>query len=428
MRLHSPWPINGRKTVYPLLRFAAGAGLFIIFLLLIWNAGRSGLSSLLSNYGASTNRLDATTAAVKLSPDDPESHYLRATVLEDNGELGEAIIEYREAASLRPDDYVLWLSLAYTCELNGDTSCALAAAKKAVPLAPYYMQPHWQLGNILLRAGQIDEAFKELRLAASSDPTLLPGIIDMAWQLSRGDVEFVKQSIQPETPESYKALALYFKKHGEVSAASAMFHSAGPGAELERQQYLNELIAAKQFKEAYALWAASHPSNSENVFGALRDPGFEQENNLEEPGFGWRRDNKAPSMSLSLDDTKPREGRYSLRVDFKGDSDPKVPIVSQLVLVEPRTYYQLHFAINSEDLVSGGLPGISVIDAGSNAVLGQTSEFPQRTNNWQDYTIDFNSTEQTIAVRVSLQRESCSESPCPIFGRLRLDNFFIRKL
>ncbi len=428
MRPNSPGPINRRKTVYPLLRFGAAAGLFIIFLLLIWSAGRSGLSSLLSNYGASNNQVDAINAAVNLSPDDPGSHYLRGTVLEANGELGAAVSEYRDAASLRPDDYVLWLSLAHACELNGDKSCALAAAKQALALAPYYAQPHWQLGNILLRGGQIDEAFKELRLAASSDPTMLPLIIDLAWQLSRGDVEFVKQTIQPETPESYKALALYFKKRGEVSAASAMFHSAGPGAELERQQHLNELIAAKQFKEAYALWATSHASNSQNVFGALRDPGFEQENNLEEPGFGWRRDNKAPSLSLSLDDRDPGEGRYSLRVDFKGDSDPKVPIVSQLVLVEPSAHYQLHFAITSEDLVSGGLPGISVIDAGSNAVLGQTSEFPQRTNNWQDYTIDFKSREETTAVRVSLQRESCRESPCPIFGRLRLDNFFIRKL
>ncbi|MCA1604985.1 MAG: hypothetical protein LC775_05820, partial [Acidobacteria bacterium] len=421
MRPNSPGPINRRKTVYPLLRFGAAAGLFIVFLLLIWSAGRSGLSSLLSNYGAGNNQVDAINAAVNLSPDDPGPHYLRGTVLEANGELGAAVSEYRDAASLRPDDYVLWLSLAHACELNGDTSCALAAAKQALALAPYYAQPHWQLGNLLVRMGQQDDGLKELRLAASSDPTLLPVIIDLAWQLSRGDVDFVKQAIRPETPESYKALAVYFKNRGEFSAASAMFHSAGRGAEHERQQYVNELIGAKQFKEAYALWATSHTSNSENIFGALRDPGFEQENNLEEPGFGWRRDNKAPSMSLSLDDTKPGEGRYSLRVDFKGDSDPRQPIVSQLVLVEPGTHYQLHFAVTSEHLVSGGLPKVYVIDVGNNTLLGQTSEFPQQTNNWQDYTIDFKSTDQTSAVRVSLQRESCSESPCPIFGVLRLD-------
>jgi len=197
---------------------------------------------------ARTSQLDAANAAVSLSPRDPEAHYIRASILEASDDLSEATAEYTQAVLLRPDDYVLWLSLAHARELNGDLSGAIAAANQAVPLAPYYAQPHWQLGNLLVRAGRPDEGFRELRLAGASDPTLLPVIIDLAWQLSHGNAAYVMQAIQPSTLESRTALAEYFKKHGKVSEAIALIRSAGSAAEDYRRRYIDELISAKRFR------------------------------------------------------------------------------------------------------------------------------------------------------------------------------------
>lgn len=405
----------------------------MLFPLLIWHAGHAGWASLLSTYAGRANRIDAANAAVSFAPGDPEGHYLRGAVLEANNDLTGAILEYDKAASLRPDDYVLWLSLARAREFNGDMPGALAAARQAVPLAPFYAQPHWQLGNLLVRAGQRDEGFKELRLAGASNPTLLPGIVEFAWQLSAGDVQFVKQALQPQSPEAYKALAENFRKHGQTEDAIAMLGEAGAGAESlrAREQYLNELIAAKRFKEAYALWSQEHSANSANSnsgLGAITDPGFEQESNLDEPGFGWRTNSKAPSLSLSLEPANPKEGHSSLRVEFKGDSDPGVPSISQLVLIEPKTHYQLRFSCRTEGIVSGGLPNIFVLDGHDNKVLGQSGALPATTEGWRDTTIDFISGESAGAVQITLQRDRCARSPCPIFGRLWLDGFSLKKM
>jgi len=430
------------KRPHPTMRLAIAGCLFGIFLLLIWNAGRAGFSSLLSSYASMSNKMVSANAAVTLSPANPDAHYLRGAMLADAGYLPVAIHEYQEAALRRPDDYVLWLTLARALELNADVAGALAASRQAVQLAPYYARPHWQLGNLLLRAGQRDEAFKELRQAGASNPTLLPATIDLAWQLSGGDVQFVKQAIQPQTPEAYLALAQHFKKRGEVTEAIAMYVSAGPAAERERGSYLSELISAKRFSEAYALWSVAHPANSSGHdhasvagpmgtpgLGLMIDPGFEQKSNLDEPGFGWRAGNKAQNLHLSLDTSTPGEGRSSLRVAFNGDSDPGSPVISQLVLIEPHSHYQLHFAARTAALVSGGLPRVLVIDASNQHVLAQSPDFPQETNNsWQNFTIDLNSSESTTAVQITLQRERCSKSPCPIFGRLWLDNFSLLKL
>src|SRR5437867_4303907 len=110
----------------------------LIFLLIVlslsWIAGRPGFASLLWTYASRANRLDAANSAVSLSPADAEAHYVRGAILETSNELSAANAEYAEAVLLRPDDYVFWLSLAHTRELNNDQEGATAAANRAVQL------------------------------------------------------------------------------------------------------------------------------------------------------------------------------------------------------------------------------------------------------------------------------------------------------
>jgi hypothetical protein len=404
---------------------AGSVGLLVILLLLTWNTARTGLAGLLSTYAAQNSQIVPANTAVTLSAGSPDAHYVRAAILEASDLVG-AIAEYRQATLARPDDYVLWLSLARACELNGDTAAAIAAARQAVPLAPDYSEPHYQLGNILLRAGQRDEAFKELRLAGGSNPTLMPGIIDLAWRVSGGDVQFVTRAMAPGTPQAYQALGQYFRQRKEAGAAIAMYAAAGNAAEADRKSYVKDLIAAKRFKDAANLWAVGHQPPA--APGLMIDPGFEQERDLDEPGFAWHLGEKRQGFRLSLDTSDPREGRSSLKVEFNGDSDPSSPVISQLVLIEPGAHYQLRFVVRSESIVSGGPPLLAVMDADDNRVLSRSDQFPRATDGWREYTIDFASGPSASAVEISLQRQPCDKSPCPIFGRLWLDRFSLQKL
>jgi tetratricopeptide (TPR) repeat protein len=407
-------------------RVAGVAGLVVIFLVLTWNAGREGFSSLLSAYAAGTYEIDAANAAVGLSSSSPDAHFVRGTILEARNDPVGAAAEYNAAALARPDACILWLSLARARELSGDTEGALAAARQAVPLAPYYAQPHWQLGNILLRAGLTDEGFKELRLAGISNPTLMPSVIDLAWRLSDGDPRFVERAVQPKTTEAYQALGQYLRHLGDLQAALYIYESSnGRAPESERRANIAALIGAKRFGEAYALWARQRQGTSP---GVINDSGFEEEEDLQEPGFRWRTVDKAQGFNLSLDASDAKQGRSSLRIDFDGDSDPAAAVVSQLVMVEARTHYQLGFAARTEDIVSGGLPHVVVSDANSNNVLGQSAELPQATNGWRNYVFDFDTGESSTAIQISLQRLSCTSAQCPIFGSLWLDDVWLQKL
>jgi tetratricopeptide (TPR) repeat protein len=410
------------------LRIVRGAALVLLLLFLISSAGRAGFASLLSAYAARSSQLNAADAAVSLSPQDAQNHLIRGGVLQAQGELASAVAEYSRAVSLRPDDYTLWLTLAHARELNGDRDGAIAAAIQAVGLAPHYAKPHWQLGNLLVRAGRVDGGFIELRVAGSRNPALLPALIDLAWQLSNGNVQSVLVATEPSTPEAYKALADYFRKRGKTAEAIAMFTAAGNetanAIKDERRAYLAELLAAKQFKDAFSLWAIAHPPYPDAPI--VFDPGFEEESDLDEPGFGWRAGGKSDEVQLTLDPIDPRAGRFSLQVSFNGNSDPAQPIILQLVSASPRTQYKLHFAARTQEIVSGGLPGVVVVDASSGQVLGQSGALPQTSGGWRDYEIDFTTPESTEAIQIKLQRGPCG-AHCPIFGQLWLDRFSLQK-
>lgn len=418
---------GSRKTTGLYLRIAVSVVILIVLVLCLRASARAGFAALLTAYADLGADAAAAEATIRLAPDSADAHFVRGATFEANGEFMKAAEEYINAARLRPDDYVLWLSLAHAQELNGNTEGAVASARQAVILAPHYAPPRWQLGNILVRAGKTEEGYRELRQAGENDTTMLPAVIDLAWQQSSGDLEFIKRVVQPKSSESYKALAEYLKKRNRIDEALEMFRAAGSENAQERSVFLGELIAAGKFSEAATLWSVDHPEDSQSMLGKLHNPGFEQEGDLSEPGFNWIQDNKEKSLSISLDLTQPKEGRSTLRVDFNGESDQGAPIISQLVIVEPGTRYQLRFVARTKDLVSGGLPFFAIKDRVNNVMLGQTLVFP-RQSDWQEYKIEFSSGQNTSAVQLMLRRIPCSAPPCPIFGHLWLDDFVLQKL
>jgi Tetratricopeptide repeat len=398
----------------------------------IWHAGATGLSRLYSEYALAISSLPPTEAAVLMTPSDPEAHYARALVLQDNGNLAEAVKEFERAVALRPSDYVYWYDLALARDNAGDGEGAITACQQSVRFAPYYGRPHWLLGNLYFRAGRREEAFNELRRAASSDAEFLPSMIDLAWGAANGDTQIFLGFVQPETDAVRLTLAQYLAKKGSYSEAIAMFRAAGAASEDERKKFLQALLAAHQFKEAYEIWSLGHKENKgESLTGinTLTDPGFEGAIRPNEPGFGWQQPGAVENVRILLDTNNPRTGQRSLLIEFNGNSDPSSPVISQIILVEPDTRYELHFAAHTEKIVTGGLPQITVLEAngaGDSKLLTSVT-LPAESGSWRDYSISFTTGKATQAIIINVNRQSCSSGPCPAFGQAWLDDFSLLK-
>lgn len=421
---------NPGPTYKRVIRAAVAIAGFVFCLFCLWMAARTGLSRLYSTYAADAGRIEGADAALELTPSDPEAHLIRGALLKADNRLGEAIREYEKAAMLRPRDYVLWLELGLARDEAQDQAGAINAFQEAVALAPYYADPRWQLGNVLLRAGRVDEAFALMRRAAQSNHALMPQLIDLAWNIYNGDVASVEQAVQPQASTTRLALARFAAKHGKAGDAARIFRTIENVSEEDRRALLTELLAAKEFKVAYEVWSTEAGKARSHSDSGFTDGGFEEQINFDEPGFGWQIARNLQTVRASLDQAQPHSGSGSLRLDWSGDASPTTQIISQTVPVEPNARYRLRFAVRTEDLVTGGLPVVAILDASAkdSTQLAQSDPFPPKTAPWQEWSVEFETGKETQAVLVILRRQSCTGNPCPIFGRVWLDDFSLQKL
>src|SRR5262245_12595415 len=139
-------------------------------------------------------QIEGADMALKYSPRNPLTHWRRGGVYLNaaNEEMEEsrvnvAIEELRAATGMSPEDYRVWLALGRALDRGGDVVEARAAFERAISLAPNHFDPRWAFGNHLLRAGDRDGSFAQMRLALNDRPSALPLIFDYAWGVYRGD-------------------------------------------------------------------------------------------------------------------------------------------------------------------------------------------------------------------------------------------------
>ncbi len=181
------------------------------------------------------------------------------------------------------------------------------------------------------------------------------------------------------------------------------------------------MLLLKHVKEAFEI---SQGGQTIEPGSSIYDGGFEGPLTFDQVGFGWRVPRTLQAATLALDPGKTHSGTKSVKIEFKGDSDPASPLLSQLILLAPARRYRISFAARSQDVVSGGLPLVVVHDAaGDRKLLGQSAPLARGSRDWQAISFEFNAQPETTAVLIGLQRENCTTSPCPAFGSIWLDSF-----
>jgi len=407
-------------------------------------AATYGFSHILIRYAFTAGDLSAAKKAIQLTPREADAHFASGALLSFSGSPQQGIIELENAVALRPADARLWSELGLLRDQTGDTAGALAAFDEAVKHAPYYSEPRWNRGNVLLRKGEYEAAFNDLNQAAQSNPELLPNLMDLAWSVARGDVKLTEQLAQVKGAQMRIAFARLLVLKGKGKEALTQFADAGSVAEPIRLELVEKLLSKGAFSEAFDIWktAPGVGGNTEAGRPAIYDGGFEGPLSFDQGGFNWRVPRSLQATTVGLDSGRPHSGAKDLKIEFAGESNPTALVVGQLILLEPgkpdsaaaqsrssSRRYQVNFYARSQDVVSGGLPYINISDAsGIRKRLGQSASLGAGTHDWQPFSFEFTTTPETVAVILSLQREGCTTSPCPIFGTIYLDSFSLEEL
>jgi Flp pilus assembly protein TadD len=419
------WELQGslkKRSSGQLVRYVAATACLTFLIAMAWASANAGLSRL--NYRTTDPDLlpALTEIAVRQSPSDPDAHWALAESLLGANRFAEAVAEYEAAVKLRPRDYFLWMELGYALVQNREEDRAYVAYQTAAKLAPHYAQPRVRLGEFLLRLQRREEAFQQLRRAATSDNTLLPEVTQLAI-FEFGDPAYIVQVLQPRTATEKMTLAFSFLKEGFIEEAVKLFHQTGDVTDADRKKLVHSLLQAKRYKEAHQVWSSAFPVSENAGAESIINGAFESVVRLDETGFGWQVPrSEEGEVSLSVED--PHSGRASLSISYTGESNPSTPAISQIVLVRPDSSYRLSYAARTSDLVTGGPPVVGVINAATNRVLAESDPLGAGSQPWRAYQLVF-STEEVEAVIVAIYRQHCrSTGPtCAAFGRVWFDSF-----
>jgi hypothetical protein len=404
-----------------------------------WYAGRWYVGDVVAEYAPSleSGSIEMAQWTTKLAPDDPLTHWtvaaLERQVLPPEQWAG-TLRHYEEAVSLSPNDYRFWVDLGRAREQAGDSAGGEKALRRAVELAPTYAEPRWLLGNVLLRANQVDEAFAQLQLAGEQDPRVRPQIFNMAWYVFGQDVEAISHAAG-NSPAARADFVTYLMGRQLLDDALGQWNSLSAEDKIAQRAtglgLMRALLSAVRFHEAFKIYSDIDPKGASGIKAEqFFNGGFENDIGLsEESPFDWRVGSVAQAQ-IGIDERYRRSGNRSLRIRFQAPGQLAFNTIGQLVLVEPSTTYRLEFYARTSDLKSASTPLIEIQDAANKIGFASSAPLPVGTNEWQPVSIDFKTGPKTEAIYVTTNRSGCDPETggsCPIFGIVWYDDFNLQR-
>ena len=337
----------------------ARAILVVLAFLIAAGLSYSGVCNTLAIHHADQNTSEGYERAVRLEPDDARNWYLLGRYWQYNLEdpdAKRAIRAYQTALSYDPHSADTWLDLATAYETEGDVSAARNAfleAKRAYSLSP---EVSWRYGNFLLRRGEVDAAFAQLKRAVEADPKHAAAAVALGTRFEP-DLNTLLERVLPHTQDSYLIVISSFSQQRQNQQALVVWSSLAalhPHIRLaESYPLLEALIQKRQMTDAQGVWnqalAFSGTTRPADPPGSLVwDGGFES--NTAMGGLAWTYPSFIGGVQITLDNREKHSGNRSLRLTFNGLRNVDFNAVCQYIAVQPSTSYRFSAWIKTRDI------------------------------------------------------------------------------
>lgn len=270
-----------------------------------------------------------------------------------------ALQAYNVALSLNPRSADLWSDVGAAYETEGNIAAARDAfvhAKKAYPLSA---EISWRYANFLLRQGDVDAAFLEMRRAVEREPRLGAEALSRALS-AEPNIDLVLDRVLPPASDAYTGAIFDQVSEGHTANAVAIWNrlAALRPKKLPLETYTYYLVGAllheKQVAEAQRVWKqAADFAGYGNLPGPadslLWDGGFES--GIFGNGFAWALPGGMP-VQFSFDTREKHSGNRSLRLLFNGRSNFGLTGPCAEVEVRPSTAYQFSAWVQTQSITT----------------------------------------------------------------------------
>lgn len=302
-----------------------------------------------ADHFASMPTRQALERATQLEPGDARNWYLLGRYWQFNLEDSDpkkAVHAYKTAVSLDPHSTISWLGLGSAFESVGDLAHAREAFLQAKKVNPLSAETAWQHGNFLLRQGEFESSFAEMRRAVESDPKRGAEAFSRALRADP-DVQQVLDRVLPPNRDVYVDVIWDQTNEGQPDIALQVWDrllAIHPHL-LLRDVFplIGALRNNKRIADARRVWdqavsAAGMADLPGPPGSTLWDGGFES--GVAGGGYSWLFPEGSRSVQISIDAQEKHSGNHSLRLTFDGKSIVSSMDICHYVPVSPSTSYR----------------------------------------------------------------------------------------
>src|SRR6267143_6474059 len=286
--------------------------------------------------------------AARLEPADPLNWYLLGRYWQYNLEepdTARAIRSYLSALSLNPASSEIWLDLASAYESEANPVAARDAFLHAKKVYPLSAEVSWRYGNFLLRQGELEPAFTEMRRAVEVDPKRAAEAFSRSLRVG-ANIETTIDRVLPPVSEAYLDVIWDQTTDGHTGNALKVWDRLAllhPHLSLQDSfSLVGALMTERRIAEASRVWDqavlfAGLADLQSPPGSVLWDGGFES--GVTGAGFTWLFSQEFRGVQVGVDNQEKHSGNRSLRLGFDGKSVVTSTDICHYVPVLPSTSY-----------------------------------------------------------------------------------------
>jgi tetratricopeptide (TPR) repeat protein len=410
---------------------AARGLLVLIAFALVAILAYSGVCNALAVHEVGLNTQRGLELAARLEPANAENWYLLGRYWQYNLEdpnSEKAIEAYQKSLSIDAHSADTWsdLAMAYESEDNLPAARdALLHAKSAYPLSP---EVAWRYGNFLLRRGELDAAFGEIRHAVEIDPKRGAAAFALCARVDSNTNEVLDRVIPP-SQQAYLSVISALTDQQRVEQALLVWSrlmDLGPHLALsDSTELIEALIHKNQMLDAQKVWnqavSSAGISRPPDPPGSLVwDGGFESD--VINAGFTWRYQPYVDGVQIGMDSKEKHSGNHSLRLTFNGLHNVDFHDICQYLVVQPSTMYQFSGWIETRSLSTDEGVRFS-LHAISDSVNSMTwTDDVEGTRPWTHIEVRWTSPQDVRQLQLCISRRPSAKFDSKIRGSAWIDD------
>src|SRR5437773_6497193 len=267
----------------------------------------------------------AIERATRLEPMDPRNWYLLGRYWPYNPadpDTARGIRSYLSAISLNPASWQSWLDLAASYESDDNLAAARDAYLHAKKIYPLSAEVSWRYGNFLLRQGELEPAFTEMRHAVEADPQRAAESFSR-FLLAGSSVELILDRLLPAVKEAYIDVIWDQTTDGHTDNALKVWDrlvAIHPHVPLpDVFPMIAALRNSKRIRDARRVWdqavVVAGMADLQGPPGSvLWDGGFES--GVSRGGYSWLFPEGLRNVQISIDAQERHSRNHSLRLTF----------------------------------------------------------------------------------------------------------------